>query len=208
MPQVKEISKFWCDYCFIIKDGEKQYFSCNRGRDWELHKGIKKHMRNYLKEENNTKCVFCNEEMTKEAYEIHKKRNERLWTMKRAINPFLKCNRFKWSKDHRLFENYDAMIANKIAIDSTERKPVNYKKTGHVNSFSYLKKNEFKSIEEKEEDVTKELRDELASSERPDLEICECSGSKIYYFMENNEYSQSHLKKYNMVTCDCKYESD
>ena len=210
MPQAKEKPKFWCDYCFIVKDGEKEYFSCNREMRFVEHCKKKKHMRNYLSEDNKVKCQFCGEEMTEEAYQLHKKRNERLWLYKKAINPYLKCNRFKWSKDHRRFESFEAMIKNKEAIDATERKRPNLKKTGHVNHFSYLASNQGKSIEEKEEKMVQQLREEERYQSRPDLQVCvDCSSfSKKLYFNPTGEYTDKHLSLYEMEDCGCREVTD
>lgn len=210
MPQVKEISKFWCDYCFIVKNGEKEYFSCNRQMKFVEHCKKKKHMRNYLSENNKIVCNYCVEEMTEEAYELHKKRNQRLWTMKTAINPYLKCNKFQWSKNHRRFESFDAMILNKQSIDNTERKKPNLQKSGYVNTFSFLKSNENKTIEQKEKEMEHQLREEEKYANKPDLELCvECStNSKKLYYNPDDEYSGKHLSLFEMEDCGCREISE
>jgi len=213
MPQVKEIPKFWCNYCFVVKDEKKVWFSCNRERDLLVHNSKKKHMKNYLALDDNLDkviCKECNLEMTKEAFIEHKKRNQRLWILKKAINPHLKCDIFQWSKSHRRFGSVDTMIKNKEQIDNTERKKPDYKKKGLVNTFSYLKCNENKSIEQKEEEIEKQLKDEEKYEECPDLELCvDCSNhSKQYYFNPDGLYTGKHLSLFDMEDCGCRYEDD
>ena len=208
--------KYFCDKCTKSRYGDISFCSFDKQRDYTNHLSIAKHKRNcelIEKDENSILCKVCNEKFSVEGYEAHKKRNERLWTLKKYIgNKFLKCNRFQWDENSRLFSSMEELVnaRNNNVVSSVTSKPkkLSLQERGLVNSFSYLKSNENKSIEEKEAEIEKELRDEETYSERPDLEVCECSGSKIYYFMENNEYSQVHLKKWNMVTCNCKYESD
>ena len=170
-------------------------------------------MKNYLALDDNpdrVTCPECNLEMTKEAFIEHTARNQRLWVLKKAINRHLKCDLFQWSKEHRRFGCVDTMIKNKQQIDNTERKKPDYKKTGLVNTFSYLKSNENKSMEEKEIHVEKQLIEEAKYEEPPDLELCmDCSNyTKKYYFNPDGDYSSKHLSMFQMEDCGCRYEED
>ena len=83
---------YWCDRCFndYVEDEEeikRTYFSCSSNQKWAKHLTTNKHIKNVKKVEDSSDCIlckFCNKNFSNEGYEIHKKRNTKLWTMQRA----------------------------------------------------------------------------------------------------------------------------
>mgnify|MGYP003643461007 CR=1 FL=1 len=116
---------YWCDRCFndYVEDEEeikRTYFSCSSNQKWAKHLTTNKHIKNVKKVEDSSDCIlckFCNKNFSNEGYEIHKKRNTKLWTMQRAgAYKHLKCNNFKTK--NRRYESF-----NEYCIDIDPNKP-------------------------------------------------------------------------------------
>ena len=199
-------NKYFCDQCSKSRHGVITFCSFDKHRDYTNHLCIAKHIRNcelLEKDPDSIKCAHYNKLFSVEGYEVHKKRNERLWTIKKYTgNDFLTCNRFQWKEDGKLFSSMEQLIdfRNNPVVSNIASKKKTLKEKGLVNSFSYLKSNENKSIEEKEKIVEKEEEEWVDISQRPVLPMCNlCMG----YENEDKEYAVSHLLKWDMNICDC-----
>jgi len=202
--------KYFCDKCTKSRYGDISFCSFDKHRDYTNHLSIAKHKRKcelIEKDENSVLCKVCNEKFSVEGYEAHKKRNERLWKLKKYIgNNYLTCNRFQWEEGGKLFASMSDLIEhrnNPVVSHVCSKKKKTLKKRGLVNNFSYLKSNENKSIQEKESLVEKEETEWVDTSLKPSLPMCYlCKG----YENDNNEYKPSHLIKWDMKICDCEEE--
>ena len=90
--------KFFCDKCTKSRYGDISFCSFDKHRDYTNHLSIAKHKRKcelIEKDENSVLCKVCNEKFSVEGYEAHKKRNERLWKLKKYIGNNLKSNENK-----------------------------------------------------------------------------------------------------------------
>jgi len=109
--------KYFCDKCTKSRYGDISFCSFDKHRDYTNHLCIAKHKRKcelIEKDENSVLCKVCNEKFSVEGYEAHKKRNERLWTLKKYIgNNYLTCNRFQWEEGGKLFASMSDLIEQK-----------------------------------------------------------------------------------------------
>ena len=122
---------YWCDKCYKENIDENEitkriYFSCYSNQQWASHLKSKKHLK-FCKEveEDNDKvlCKFCDKSFTKEGYEIHSKRNNKLWELKnRGGYKNLKCNNFFTNaKRYETLEDYIAGVdPNKPKLKRTK----------------------------------------------------------------------------------------
>ena len=213
------INKYFCDKCSKSRYGEVTFCSFDKHRDYKNHLLSKKHKKNCDLLENDTNsiaCKYCSDKFSVDGFDVHKKRNERLWFMKYYIgNNYITCNRFQWEAGGRRFSSMDEVVNNRTsgaavvaatATAAAEVKKKSLTEVGLVNEFSYLKSNENKSIEEKKAIMTATLIDEEKHANRPDLELCEdCSTySKHLYFNPINEFTHRHLTLYEMEDCGCR----
>tara|TARA_R110000772_G_scaffold2756_9_gene10044 strand:+ start:55 stop:702 length:648 start_codon:yes stop_codon:yes gene_type:complete len=209
-------NKYFCDQCSKSRFGDVTFSSFDKHRDFTNHLSIEKHLRNCSKlrvDPSAVHCKYCDKFFSKEGYDVHKKRNERLWSIKNVLkNDYLTCNRFKWEFGGKLFASMEELIQhrNNPVVSCASAKKLSLTECGLVNNFSYLKSNENKSMEEKEIQVEKQLIEEAKYQERPDLELCmDCSNyTKKYYFNGDEEYSSKHLSMFQMEDCGCRYEED
>tara|TARA_R110002020_G_scaffold467510_1_gene691085 strand:- start:6175 stop:6618 length:444 start_codon:yes stop_codon:yes gene_type:complete len=91
---------YFCEHCTIEKiNGQGQiylsYFSCVAKHDYLRHIRRKKHTEN-VERKDEVLCKHCNITFTKEAYELHKQRNQELWRCKQFSSRAKKmtCNHF------------------------------------------------------------------------------------------------------------------
>lgn len=125
---------YWCDMCYkdiVVENDEinRIYFSCYSNQQWASHLKSKKHQKFCIKvedDENNIKCKYCNKDFTKEGYEIHKQRNEKLWKFK-STGGFkdTKCNNFfTKAKRYESFNDYLIGCAHGGSKPKVRRTPV------------------------------------------------------------------------------------
>ena len=204
MNPINKKNKYFCDQCSKSRHGVVTFSSFDKYRDFTNHLCIEKHVRNckiLASDPSSVHCKYCDKFFSKEGYDVHKKRNERLWSIKNILkNDYLTCNRFKWDAEGKLFYSMDELIQhrNNPVVSCAAAKKLSLKDAGLVNTFSYLKSNDGKSIEE------------AKYQERPDLELCmDCSNySKKFYFNPDGDYSSKHLSMFQMEDCGCRYEDD
>ena len=172
---------YWCDRCFndYVEDEEeikRTYFSCSSNQKWAKHLTTNKHIKNVKKVEDSSDCIlckFCNKNFSNEGYEIHKKRNTKLWTMQKAgAYKHLKCNNFKTK--NRRYESF-----NEYCIDIDPNKPKTRRMRGRNDpkpkskhySLSASSNSDLPSSSESEsESDTEEEAEEQPTQEQPVLD--------------------------------------
>ena len=202
--------KYFCDKCTKSRYGEITFTSFEKNRDYTLHMERTKHSHNcelIEKDENSILCLECNEKFSVEGFKVHKKRNERLWTLKKHIgNNYLKCNRFQWEECGRLFSSMEKLINfrnNPIVSQVSSKHTKTFIDSYSQESLTRSPKLIGKSVEEKKAIIEKEEAEWVDMSQRPILPMCNlCNG----YENEDKIYKDSHLLKWDMRICDCEEE--
>ena len=218
---------YWCDCCSNKKldmETNKLYdsfFNCNTQNNYVRHLSTAKHLetiKNIEKDSENILCKHCNINYTKEGYEVHKKRNAKLWMFKKggALKK-QKCNNF-YIGSHR-FESLDEQMAfsNKPKQKRTavgKFSPV----TGVVRTKNKKPQDEhveeeFISSEEEEEeeeawstkgDIIPSTDAEVDYTERPQFdEFCDTCGYGVNY-----TYPIKIIDKWGIKTCACPDSDD
>tara|TARA_R110002167_G_scaffold71882_6_gene202636 strand:- start:1577 stop:2431 length:855 start_codon:yes stop_codon:yes gene_type:complete len=172
---------YWCDRCFKDYVGDEEeikrtYFGCATNQQWAKHLTTNKHIKNVKKVEDSSDCIlckFCNKNFSNEGYEIHKKRNTKLWTMQKAgAYKHLKCNNFKTK--NRRYESF-----NEYCIDIDPNKPKTRRMRGRNDpkpkskhySLSASSNSDLPSSSESEsESDTEEEAEEQPTQEQPVLD--------------------------------------
>ena len=106
---------YWCDFCSSKKldmENDKEYncfFSCYTTQQYTKHLKTNKHLENKKNIEEDSESIFCkncNKKYSKEGYEVHKKRNERWWSLGK-INK-ISCNNF--NKNTHRFSSFQELL--------------------------------------------------------------------------------------------------
>ena len=189
---------YWCDKCYkdIVDENDivkRIYFSCYSNQQWANHLNTKKHIKFCLKvEEDSDKvcCKYCYKNFTKEGYEVHNKRNEKLWEgPKNGGFKNIKCNNF-FTKNKRYESFIDYCSGTDPNKPKIRRTPVgqispitNIVRVKNKNNKNYVK------VEEEEEDLDK------------DLKYCNKCNKVL---INDSNYTDLQLQeKFNLDICDC-----
>tara|TARA_R110000796_G_scaffold146021_1_gene262646 strand:+ start:273 stop:1136 length:864 start_codon:yes stop_codon:yes gene_type:complete len=117
---------YWCDRCNkdVIDDNEesiKVWFSCYTNQQWGSHVKTKKHIKcvsDVNGDSDSILCKHCDKKFSSEGYEVHSKRNTKLWKMKNGGGfKDIKCNNFTTGKQR--FETFSNYL---IAVDPNKQK--------------------------------------------------------------------------------------
>ena len=214
---------YWCDCCSNKKlDMETNklydsYFNCNTQNNYVRHLSTAKHLetiKNIEKDSENILCKHCNINYTEDGYEVHKKRNAKLWMFKKggALKK-QKCNNF-YIGSHR-FESLDDQMAfsnrpkqKRTAVGKfspvTGDVRTKNKKQKPVDFISSDEEEEEKLVIEYKGDITPSTDDEVDYTEKPQLdEYCNSCGLGINY-----TYPIKIIEKWDIKHCECTDSDD
>ena len=183
---MKNDTLYYCDICYSERVDEdeniiKKYFNCYTNQQWANHLKSKKHMKfkNHITSGGEgVECKKCNKVFSVEGYALHKKRNEKMWTM----CPEMKCNNFTTGK-HR-YRSFDCLI------DFKTRRPQSRTPVGKISPITGMirKPNGYK-----EEELVEEEEEE-------EIENCsKCNGC----FNNTNYIDKDFIIKFNRELCSC-----
>tara|TARA_R110001632_G_scaffold205712_1_gene329535 strand:+ start:172 stop:1020 length:849 start_codon:yes stop_codon:yes gene_type:complete len=187
---------YWCDRCYkdIVDENDivkRIYFSCYSNQQWANHLNTKKHIKCCLKVEEDSEkvcCKYCNKNFTKEGYEVHKKRNDKLWEgQKNGGFKNIKCNNF-FTKNKR-YENFNDYCSGTDPNKPKVRRTAVGKISPITNIVRAKNKNNKNYIKVEEEDYDK------------DLEYCNKCNKVL---INDSNYTDLQIQeKFNLDMCNC-----
>jgi len=195
--------KYFCDICPKKKNSDI-FCSFDKCRDYENHIISNKHLtfcKLVEQDSDSILCKYCNKKFSEKGYKVHKERNNRMWNIKHLLTSSnsLGCNNFIWNDDKRFASFQDLLdYRSNPVINIAAKRQSTIKHAS--NNFSYLKKYDDKTTEEKEELIEKEEEEYVEDPIRPQLDQCD-----LCYKYEDLDriYTTNYLKKWDMQLCDC-----
>jgi len=137
---------YFCDICNKERlDNEGNivydYFECYQKQGYMRHLKTPKHIKMCKEVEEDPKsvtCRYCNKKFSEKGYEIHKKRNQPLWDMKKigmSVANGMTCNNFTVGK-----KRYESIDAYKETMLSKDGPPQKRCKVGEVSQITGIKR--------------------------------------------------------------------
>jgi len=191
---------YWCDRCYkeIVDENDETkriYFSCYSNQQWASHLKSKKHLKickeveqaEQTQDSDNILCKYCNKNFTKEGYEIHSKRNNKLWELQnRGGYKNLKCNNFFTNtKRYETLEDYlEGVDPNRPKLKRTK-----------VGKYSPI------TCSVREPNKNNKTKAQTKKDYENDLEYCKSCNNIL---INDSNYTDKQLKDYfNKDMCEC-----
>lgn len=205
---------YFCDHCYTeqyetLDNGKikpfKEYFRCSTTQKWIAHCKTRKHKYNCsmihtLEDELLETCKFCNETLTKEAFNHHKNRNSLFWAVKSNSDyNASSCNNFILNSEGKRKIRFPSIqtLSNYINMErepNGRTKRIYQKKTKHFKT--YLSNDETVVKEQAVNENIKINIEEIIEDIPEFTKICKCGLPRNEPYM-----TKSKQEKYGIELC-------